>query len=72
MQASNKHGNADALSQLPLDTDEGSNDEVTDTVCLLEQQQLSDLPIKVADIQLVNGLKFMRCLKQHLKLPSNS
>ena len=50
-QASNKHGNADALSRLPLDTDEGSNDEVTDTVCLLEQQQLSDLLIKAADIQ---------------------
>ena len=50
-QASNKHGNADALSRLPLDTDEGSNDELTDTVCLLEQQQLSDLPIKAADIQ---------------------
>ena len=35
-QASNKHGNADALSRLPLDTDEGAIDEVTDTVCLLE------------------------------------
>ena len=31
-QASNKHGNADALSRLPLDTDEGSIDKVTDSL----------------------------------------
>ena len=50
-QNSEKHGNADALSRLPLDTDEGSRDEAPDTICLLEQQQLNQLPIKATDIQ---------------------
>ena len=50
-QASDKHGNADALSRLLLDTDKGGNDEAHDIVCLLEQQQLNNLPIKAADIQ---------------------
>ena len=31
-QASNKHVNASGLSQLPLDADEGSIDEVTDNL----------------------------------------
>ena len=34
-----------------LDTDEGSRDEAPDTICLLEQQQLNQLPIKATDIQ---------------------
>ena len=50
-QVSSKHGNADALSRLPLQTDEGYKDEALDTVCLLEQQQLNDLPIKATDIR---------------------
>ena len=50
-QTPSKHGNADALSWLPLDTDEGCKDETLDTVCLLEQQQLNDLLIKAADIK---------------------
>ena len=50
-QPSEKHGNADALSRLPLDKTEDSVDDPDDTVCLLEQQQLNHLPIKAADIQ---------------------
>ena len=50
-QASDKHGNADAFSRLLLDTYDGGSDEIHDTVCLLEQQQLSNLPIKPTDIQ---------------------
>ena len=48
---SEKHGNADALSRLPLDKAEDSVDDPDDTVCLLEQQQLNHLPIKATDIQ---------------------
>ena len=50
---SEQHGNADGLSQLPLDFDKEWT-EVTDsedTVCLLEEQQLTELPIKVPDIR---------------------
>ena len=50
-QSSDKHGNADALSRLPLDSDNLPIDDYEDTVCLLEQQQLTHLPIKVIDIQ---------------------
>ena len=50
-QPSEKHGNADALSRLPLDKDEDCVDDPYDTVCLLEQQQLNHLPIKTTDIQ---------------------
>ena len=50
-QTLDKHGNADALSCLPLNIDDSWNDETQDTICLLEQQQLNDLPIKVVDIQ---------------------
>ena len=50
-QPSDKHGNADALSRLPLDSDNLPIDDYEDTVCLLEQQQLTHLPIKVIDIQ---------------------
>ena len=45
-----KHGNADALSQLPLESDNCWIDNFDDTVCLLEQQ-LTQLPIKAVDIQ---------------------
>ena len=37
-QPSDKHGNADALSRLPLDSDNLSIDNYEDTVCLLEQK----------------------------------
>ena len=50
-QPSEKHGNADALSRLPLDKDEDCVDDPDDTMCLLEQQQLNHLPIKATDIQ---------------------
>ena len=50
-QPSEKHGNADTLSRLPLDKDEDCVDDPDDTVCLLEQQQLHHLPIKATDIQ---------------------
>ena len=50
-QPSDKHGNADALSRLPLDSDNLPIDDYEDTVCLLEQQQLTHLPIKVVNIQ---------------------
>ena len=50
-QPSEKHGNADALSCLPLDKAKDSVDDPDDTVCLLEQQQLNHLPIKATDIQ---------------------
>lgn len=50
----NKHGNVDALSKLPFDYDAHcTDDEVNDTICLLEQQQqqANHLPIKADDIQ---------------------
>ena len=50
-QPSDKHGNADALSQLPLESDNSEIDAFDDTVCLLEQQQLTHLHIKTVDIQ---------------------
>ena len=46
-----KYGNADALSYLSLDSDNLPIDEYEDTICLLEQQQLTHLPIKAVDIQ---------------------
>ena len=49
---SEQHGNADGLSRLPLAFDKEWT-EVTDsedTVCSLEEQQLTELPIKVPDI----------------------
>ena len=50
---SEQHGNADGLSRLPLEFDTEWNDVANsdDTVCLLEQQQLAELPIKVSDIR---------------------
>ena len=48
---SEQHGNADGLSRLPLEFDTEWTDESEDTVCLLEQQQLSQLPIKASDIR---------------------
>ena len=45
---SNQHGNADGLSQLPLEQDTDWADEMHDTVCLLEHQQVKQLPINVA------------------------
>ena len=47
---SEQHGNADGLSHLPLEFDTEWTDETEDTVCLLEQQQLNQLPIKASDI----------------------
>ena len=47
-----QHGNADGLSRSPLEFDKEWT-EVTGsegTVCLLEEQQLTKLPIKVPDI----------------------
>ena len=48
---SEQHGNADGLSRLPLEFDTEWNDETEDTVCVLEQQQLNQLPIKPSDIR---------------------
>ena len=51
-QASSKHGSADALSPLPLDTDEDwPHDKAYNTVCLLETKQLEGLLIGATDIQ---------------------
>ena len=50
-QPSDKHGNADALFRLPLEGDNSGIDAFDDTVCLLEQQQLTHLPIRAVDIQ---------------------
>ena len=50
-QPSEKHGNAYALSRLPLDKAKDSVDDPYDTVYLLEQQQLNHLTIKAMDIQ---------------------
>ena len=41
-QPTDKHGNTDALSRLPLDIDAHcTDDDANDTVCLLEQQQVN-------------------------------
>ena len=47
---SEQHGNADSLSRLPLELDTEWTDETENTVCLLEQQQLNELPIKPSNI----------------------
>ena len=48
---SEQHGNADGLSHLPLEFDAKWTEDIEDTVCLLEQQQLDQLPIKASDIR---------------------
>ena len=48
---SEQHGNADGLSRLPLEFDTEWTEEIEDTVCLLEQQQLNQLPVKASDIR---------------------
>jgi len=48
---SDQHGNADGLSRLPLELGSEWIDESQDTVCLLEQLQLNQLPIKASDIR---------------------
>ena len=47
---STQHGNADALSRLPLEHyDDGENEE-EEIVCVIEEQQLDNLPLKGKDI----------------------
>ena len=43
---SEQHGNTNGLSRLPLEFDAKWTEDTEDTVCLLEQQQLDQLPIK--------------------------
>ena len=51
-QPSAQHGNADALSRLPLDHDEAlESDEEEEIVCALEEQQLDKLPLRGKDIK---------------------
>ena len=47
---SEQHSNSDVLSHLPLEFDTEWTDKTEDTVCLLEQHQLNQLPIKASDI----------------------
>ena len=48
---STQHGNADALSRLPLDVDDDMDREEEDVVCAVEEQQLEKLPLKGKDIK---------------------
>ena len=48
---SEQHSNVDSLLRLPLEFDTDWTDETEDTVCLLEQQQLNQLPIKASDFR---------------------
>ena len=51
-QPSAQHGNADALSRLPLDHDEAlESDEEEEIVCVIEEQQLDKLPLRGKDIK---------------------
>ena len=51
-QPSAQHGNADALSRLPLDHDESvQRDEQEEIVCAIEEQQLDNLPLQGKDIK---------------------
>ena len=51
-QPSAQHGNADALSRLPLDHDEAlESDEEEEIVCAIEEQQLDKLPLRGKDIK---------------------
>ena len=46
-----QHGNANALSRLPLESEDGAGNEEEEMVCLIEEQQLDNLPLKRKDIK---------------------
>ena len=51
-QPSAQHGNADALSRLPLDHNESvERDEEEEIVCAIEEQQLDNLPLQGKDVK---------------------
>ena len=50
-QPSTQHGNADALSRLPLDQEEDCENEEEEVVCAVEEQQLDNLPLRGKDVK---------------------
>ena len=51
-----QHGNADALSRLPLESEDGAGNEEEEIVCLIEEQQLDNLRLKGKDIKARSNL----------------
>ena len=48
---STQHGNADALSRLPLDVDDDMDREQEEMACAVEEPQLEKLPLNGKDIR---------------------
>ena len=60
-QASSKHGNADALSHLPLDTDEDwLHDEAHETVCLLRRSSLTPFSPSTAMVLAIGVATYLK------------
>ena len=63
---STQHGNADALSRLPLEHDDDGENEEEEIVCVIEEQQLDNLPLKGKTSQKQQN-KIQSCLKSSIK-----